>query len=92
MNIGFAARSSIHEWRKIDEIRNSVVAAFLSESTKFIVTIFKKLFEKSPVGFSVVNNASMFNSHTLKIEKVALVQRRLNLLLAHSDRTISRIY
>ena len=92
MNIGFAARSSIHEWRKSDEIRNSVVAAFLSESTKFIVTIFKKLFEKSPVGFSAVNNASMFNSHTLKIEKVALVQRRLNLLLAHSDRTISRIY
>ena len=92
MNIGFAARSSIHEWRKSDEIRNSAVAAFLSESTKFIVTVFKNLFEKSPVGFSVVNNASMFNSHTLRIEKVALVQRRLNLLFAHSDRTISRIY
>ena len=54
MNIGFAARSSIQEWRKNDEIRNSNVAAFLSESTKFIVTILKKLFEKSPAGFNLL--------------------------------------
>ena len=47
MNIGFAARSSIQELRKNDEIRNSDVAAFfLSESTKFIVTILKRFFEK----------------------------------------------
>ena len=43
MNIGFATQSSIQESRKNDEIRNSV-AAFLSESTKFIVTILKKIF------------------------------------------------
>ena len=49
MNVGFAARSSIQELRKNDEIRNSDVAAFfffLSESTKFIVTILKRFFEK----------------------------------------------
>ena len=44
MNIGFATQSSIQESRKNDEIRNSNVAAFLSESTKFIVTILKKIF------------------------------------------------
>ena len=44
MNIGFAAQSSIQELRKHDEIRNSDVAAFLSESTKFIGTILKKIF------------------------------------------------
>ena len=43
MNIGFATQSSIQESRKNDEIRNSNVAAFLSESTKF-VTILKKIF------------------------------------------------
>ena len=42
MNIGFAAGSSIQESRKNDEIRNSDVAAVLSESTKFIFTILKK--------------------------------------------------
>ena len=64
MNIGFAERSPIQELRKNDEIRNSDVAAFLSESTKFIVTILKKLFEKSPAGFNVVKNASIFSPHT----------------------------
>ena len=54
MNIGFAARSSIQELRKNDGIRNFHVAAFLSESTKFIVTILKKLFEKSPAGFNLL--------------------------------------
>ena len=44
MNIGFAAQSSIQDLRKHDEIRNSDVAAFLSESTKFIGTILKKIF------------------------------------------------
>ena len=42
MNIGFAVRSSIQELRKNDEIINSDIAAFLSESAKFIVTILKK--------------------------------------------------
>ena len=86
MNIGFAERSPIQELRKNDEIRNSDVAAFLSESTKFIITILKKLFEKSPAGFIVVKNASIFNPHTLRNEKVAVVQRRLNLLLSHLEK------
>ena len=86
MNIGFAARLSIQELRKNDEIRNSDVAAFLSLSTKFIVAILKKLFEKSPVGFNVVYNASIFNPHTLRNEKGAVVQKRLNLLLTHLEK------
>ena len=72
--------------RKNDEIRNSDVAGFLSESTKFVVTILKKLFEKSPIGFNVVKNASIFNPHTLKNEKMAVVQKRLNLLLTHLEK------
>ena len=71
-NIGFAARSSIPELMKNDEIRNSDVAAFFSESTKFIATIFK--------------NASIFNPYTLRNDKVAVVQRRLNLLLTHLEK------
>ena len=46
----------------------------------------KKLFEKSPAGFIVVKNASIFNPHTLRNEKVAVVQRRLNLLLTHLEK------
>ena len=86
MNIWFAERSPIQELRKNDEIRNSDVAVFLSESTKFIITILKKLFEKSPAGFNVVKNASIFNPHALRNEKVAVVKRRLNLLLSHLEK------
>ena len=81
MNIGFPARLSIQELKKNNEIKNSDVASFLSKSTKFIVTFLKKLFEKGHVGFNVVKNASIFNPHTLRNEKVAVVQRRLNLFL-----------
>ena len=66
-DIGFAARSSIQESRKNDEIINFSVAAFLSESTKFIVTILKIFFEKSLASFNVVKNASILNPHTLKV-------------------------
>ena len=58
----------------------------MSESTKFIVTILKKLFEKNPAGFNVVKNASIFTPHTLRNEKVVVVQRRLNLLLTHLEK------
>ena len=85
MDIWFAARSSIQELRKSDEVRNSDVAASLSKSSKFIVTILKKLFEKSLAGFNVVKNASIFNPCTLRNEKLAVVQRRLNLLLTHFE-------
>ena len=60
----------------------------MSESTKFVVTILKKLFEKSPAGFNVVKNASALNLHTLRIEKVAVVQRRLNVLHTHLGKGI----
>ena len=76
MSIGFAARQSIQELRKNDEIRNSDVVALLSELTKFIVTFLKKLFEKSPAGFNFVKNASISNPHTLRNERVAVVQRQ----------------
>ena len=86
MNIGFSAKSSIQDLRKNAEIRNSDDAAFLSESTKFIVVILKKLFEESLTGFNVVKNASTFNRHTLRNEKLTVVQRRLNLLLTHFEK------
>ena len=41
---------------------------------------------KSPAGFSVVKNASMFNPHNLRNEKVAVVPRRLNLLLTYLEK------
>ena len=50
MSIGFTARSSIQELKN-DEIRNSDITAFLSESTKFIVTILNKLFQNKSCWF-----------------------------------------
>ena len=58
----------------------------MSKSTKFIVTILKNSFEKNPAGFNIVKNGSIFNLHTLRNEKVAVVQRRLNLLLTHMEK------
>ena len=46
---------------------------------------FEKIFRKSPGGFNALNNASIFNPHTLRNEKVAVVQSRLNLLLTHLE-------
>ena len=46
---------------------------------------FEKIFRKSPGGFNALNSASIFNPHTLRNEKVAVVQSRLNLLLTHLE-------
>ena len=82
-DIGFAARSSIQELRKNDEIINFNVAAFLSESTKFIVTILKIFFEKSLAGFNVVKNASILNPHTFKFnDNAAWVTNNCNTHIA----------
>ena len=40
MNIGFAARSSIQELRKNDEIRNSDVAAFFCQNQQSLLSQF----------------------------------------------------
>ena len=57
MNIGFAARSSIQEWRKNDEIRNSDVAVFSVRINKVYCPILKKLFGKlAPYPFGKAKN------------------------------------
>ena len=72
INIGFGSRALITDLKKKDGINNSLIAKFLTECIVFVVTILKKLFDKSPAGSNVVRNAS-----------ICVLQKRLNKLLSH---------
>ena len=57
MNIGFGTRNIITELTRKDAIRNTQTANFFTNVTKFIISMVKKLFDKSPLECNVVRNS-----------------------------------
>ena len=76
MNIGFGARSLLTELSRKDKVKSSDLAEFFTNTVVFIVTIIKKLLEKSPVSSSVVKNTSLFDLRVLASEKSELLHRK----------------
>ena len=58
MNVGFGPRSLLTELGKKDKVKSSDLAEFFTNAVLFIVTIIKKLLEKSPAASIVVTNTS----------------------------------
>ena len=81
MNIGFGARSVLTEFGRKDKVKSSDLAELFTNAVLFIVTIIKKLLEKSPAGSSVVKNTSFFDPRVLASEKSELLHRKMSALL-----------
>ena len=74
-------KSQFRNWGKVMKSEILMLLLFVIN----IVTTLKRLFEKRVLLANVVKNASISNPHTLRNDKVAVVQRRLNLLLIAKD-------
>lgn len=83
INIGFGAKAEITKLKARDIISSAMVAKFLTESSTFVITILKKLLDKSPAGSNVVRNASIFDPSVILSEKSNVLQKRLSSLLTH---------
>ena len=83
MNIGFGVRSLLTELGRKDKVKRSDLAELFTNSVLFIVTIIKKLLEKSPAAFSVVKKTSLFDPCVLASEKSELLNRKMSALLTH---------
>ena len=76
MNIGFGARSLLTELRRTDKVKNSDLAEFFANAVLFIVTIIKKLIEKSPAASTVVKNTFLFDPRVLVSERSELLHMK----------------
>ena len=65
INTGFGARSPLTIFGRKDKVKSSDLAEFFTNTVLFILTIIKKLFEKSPAASSVVKNTSLFDPRVL---------------------------
>ena len=83
MNIGFGARSLLTELGRKDKVKSYDFAEIFTNAVLFIVTIIKKLLEKSPAASSVVKNMSLFDPCVLVAGKSELLLRKMSVLLAH---------
>ena len=83
MNIGFGARLLLTELGRKDKVKSSDLAEFFTNAVLFIVTIIKKLLEKSPASSNVVKNTSLFDPCVLASEKSELLHRKMSALLTH---------
>ena len=85
MNIGFGAqkRSLSTELGRKDKVKSSDLAEFSSNAALFIVTIIKKLLEKSPAASSAVKNTSLPDPPVLAAEKSELLHRKMSALLTY---------
>ena len=83
MNIGFGTRNIITELKRKDVITNTQTANFFTDVTKFIISMVKKLFDKSPLEYSVLRNSVIFDPQFLVNENASLLQNKLKRLLTH---------
>ena len=83
MNIGFGTRNIITELKRKDVITNTQTANFFTDVTKFIISMVKKLFDKSPLDYNVVRNSVLFNPQVLVNENASVLQNKLKRLLTH---------
>ena len=82
MSIGFAT-FTITKLRETGQISKNQVSSFFNNVIKFVTTISKKLFEKSPVSHNVVRNSVIFDPLIACQENVGTLQSKLKKLLDH---------
>ena len=64
-NLGFAAENKLKALQRRDLVQKEAVINFLDNVRSCVVTILKKMFEKSPICSAVVRNVSVFNPDSI---------------------------
>ena len=82
MNIGFGTRNIITEFKRKDAITNTQTANFFTV-TKFLISMVKKLFHKSPLECNVVRNSVIVDRQFLVNENASVFENKLNRLLTY---------
>ena len=72
MNIGFGTRNIITEFKRKDAITNTQTANFFTNVTKFLISMVKKLFHKSPLECNVVRNSVIVDRQFLVYENASV--------------------
>ena len=83
MNIGFGMRNSITELKRKKIITNTQTANFFTDATKFIISMVKKILDKSHFEYSVVRNSVIFDPQDLVSANASVLQSKLKRLLTH---------
>ena len=83
MNIGFVARNIITELKRKDVITNTQTANFFTGVTKFIISMVKKLFDKSALEYNFVRNSVIFDPQVLVNDYASVLQNKLKRFLSH---------
>ena len=76
-SIGFATLSTITKIRETDQISKNYISSFFNNVIKFVTTIAKKIFEKSPLSHNVVRNSVIFDPLIACQENVGTLQCKL---------------
>ena len=83
MNIGFGARNIITELKRKDVITNTLTANSFTDVTKFIISMVKKLFHKSPLEYNFFRNSVIFDPQVHVNEDASVLQNKLKRLLTN---------
>ena len=90
MSIGFGASQLLTKLGRKDKVKSpdllhkfQIFAEFFTNAVLFIVTIIKKLLEKSPTAFIVVKNTYLFDPCVLVSEKSELLHKKMSALRTH---------
>ena len=83
MNIGFGTRNFINEFKRKIIITNTQTANFFTDVTKFIISMIKKVFDKSPLEYDIVRNSVIFDPQVLVNIKASVLQNKLKRILTH---------
>ena len=83
MNVGFSTIAAIVDLRKKDLETKKQIAFFFSDVNTFFISLIEKMVERSPISYSVVRYASIFDRKEIISVDTDLLQSKMKKLLQH---------
>ena len=80
MNVGFSTTAAIVDLRKKDLETKKQIAFFFSDVNTFFISLIEKMVERSPISYSVVRYASIFDRKEIISVDTDLLQSKMKKL------------
>ena len=81
VSLGFATENSLSELKKSDQVEGGKIKSFIGECRQFLITLLKKIFERSPLGSPFIRAVRILDPITMPSYSTSVNQKCMKSLL-----------
>ena len=81
VSLGFATENSLSQLKKSDQVEGGKIKSFIGECRQFLITLLKKIFERSPLGSAFIRAVRILDPITMASYSTSVNQKCMKSLL-----------